>query len=156
MSITLNPIQLGKDKRLELIGWACEKFQKSVEARSSQIDGDYTRWMDNYAAKPKQLTRTMPFYKASNFVPQLIRMHTDILAARQIGLIFGTKPFWIPKTFSSKVDAQLMMALGEWMSKKCDNDINFFEPVELAIFLATKTGLAVLKKHLVRRYPYPS
>lgn len=148
MPIKLTEISIpreNKDARTNLVKWACNTFRKSVESRSQQIDSDYRRWVDNYAAKPAQAIRTIPFYKASNFVPQLIRMHTDILAARQIGLLFGTRPFWMPKTFNSNIQNDVLMAVGEWMHKLCQYDVNFYDPVDLSVFLATKTGLSVIK-----------
>jgi hypothetical protein len=133
------------DKLNQIFGWAKNKFWKSVESRSKEIDGDYRRWVDNYAAKPAQAIRTIPYYKASNFVPQLIRMHTDLLAANNVGLMFSTRPFWKPATFSNKPGANVLNALGEWMDTECKYNINFFDPVDLGIFLTVKTGLHVLK-----------
>lgn len=146
MPIKILPVPLtDKVRRDQLFLWAKNKFWKSVESRSKEIDGDYRRWIDNYAAKPAQAIRTVPYYKASNFVPQLIRMHTDLLAANNVGLLFSTRPFWRPQTFSTTPGIDVLNALGEWMSTECMYNINFFDPVDLGIFLAVKTGLHVIK-----------
>lgn len=133
------------EKLQALQNYCCDKFWKTVEARNNQVQGMYQRWLDNYAGKPLQATRTTPFYKASNFVPQLIRMHTDILSARMLGLIFGTKPLWKPRTIVQGLSMDVVNAVGGWMSDICMNEINFYEPIDVSMFLTTKCGTQVLK-----------
>lgn len=133
------------EKLTALQNYCVDKFWKTVEARNNQVQGMYQRWLDNYAGKPQQPIRTTPFYRASNFVPQLIRMHTDILSAREIGLIFGTKPLWRPKTFMNRTPSQVLMAIGEWMDDICLNGIEFYEPIDTTLYLTNKTGTQVIK-----------
>jgi hypothetical protein len=145
MPIKFVPVNGVPSEKLQALQNYCvDKFWATCVARNNQVQGMYQRWLDNYAGKPLQTTRTTPFYKASNFVPQLIRMHTDILSARMLGLIFGTKPFWRPRTFGT-IDNPVLMCLGEWMDYMCMNAINFYEPVDMTTFLTCKTGTQVLK-----------
>jgi hypothetical protein len=116
----------------------------------------YQRWLDNYAGKPLQSIRTTPFYKASNFVPQLIRMHTDILSSRILNFIFGTKPLWRPKTFISDLGEPMLLAVGEWMDNVCQNGINFYEPVDMMTFLTSKCGTTVMKSLWISEQRYVS
>jgi hypothetical protein len=138
---------LSDDALQKLQNYCVDKFWASVTARNNQIQGMYQRWLDNYAGRPLQTVRTTPFYKASNFVPQLIRMHTDILSARILGFIFGTKPLWRPRTLvtGSSISNETLLAIGEWMEGICMNGIEFYEPVDTAIFLTCKCGTQVLK-----------
>ena len=92
---------LSTDKTQEIQTYLVKAFTDAHTARGQQIDSDYGRWQDNYNAKPAQDVRSSPWVGASNFVPQLTRMHTDILSARILGIILGTKPFWRPSTFNS-------------------------------------------------------
>src|SRR5258708_3679868 len=99
MSVQLINLPTG-DKLKEMTEYLCDRFEFSVKARTNQIDAKYQRWLKNYAGEPLEKTRTTPFLKASNFMPQLIRMHTDILVARMYGLLMAAKPFWNPKVFN--------------------------------------------------------
>jgi hypothetical protein len=145
--INLIPVSgIPAEKLQALQNYCCDKFWASVTSRNNQVQGMYQRWLDNYAGKPLQTVRTTPFYKASNFVPQLIRMHTDILSARILGLIFGTKPLWRPRTFIGQTPAEVLNAIGEWMDNICLNGgIDFYEPIDTSIFLTCKTGTQVIK-----------
>jgi len=144
--INIVPLRNIPDAKLQALqNYCCDKFWASVAARNNQVQGMYQRWLDNYAGKPLQAIRTTPFYKASNFVPQLIRMHTDILSARMLGLIFGTKPFWKPRTFIGQLPADVLLATGEWMDDLCLNGIEFYEPIDTSVFLTVKTGVQILK-----------
>jgi hypothetical protein len=144
--LKLVPLRNVPASKLEALqNYCCDKFWASVYARNNQVQGMYQRWLDNYAGKPLQAIRTTPFYKASNFVPQLIRMHTDILSARILGLIFSTKPLWRPRTFVGDVPAEVTNVVGEWMSDLCMNGLNFYEPMDISMFLTTKCGTQVTK-----------
>src|SRR5258708_38400687 len=146
MPVNFVPLKGVSDQKLQALqNYCCDKFWASVQARNNQVQGMYQRWLDNYTGKPLQSIRTTPFYKASNFVPQLIRMHTDILSSRMLNFIFATKPLWRPKTFISGLGQDLMNAVGEWMDNICLNGINFYEPIDMMTFLTTKSGTQILK-----------
>lgn len=134
-----------KDKRKEIAGWLTSTFDHAVKGRQTQIDVKYKRWCDNYSAIPAQAVRTTPFYKASNFVPQLIRMHTDILAARITGILFGTKPFWMPKSVDERYPQDLLNGMSLFMQHASVNEINLFPALDMGVFMTCKTGLCVLK-----------
>lgn len=145
----LNPVEIRFEEnssvKKDLCALLHKRFWHSVKSRSAQVDGKYRRWTDNYNGKPFQQVRTTPFYKASNFVPQLIRMHTDILSARLVGLAFGVKPFWKPTTFMGEEPHEVIDALAQWMQTICFNDMDFYRPIDMTIFTTVKTGTTVLK-----------
>ena len=145
--LNMVPVTGVSDENLQKLQNFCvDKFWHTVTARNNQVQGMYQRWLDNYAGKPLQTVRTTPFYKASNFVPQLIRMHTDILSARILGFIFGTKPLWRPRTLlTGSLTNDNLLALGEWMEGICMNGIEFYEPIDTTIFLTCKCGTQVIK-----------
>jgi hypothetical protein len=143
--IKLVDLVLTPDQRKALAGRLTTAFENAVSARRNQIDAKYKRWNDNYLAKPAEKIRTTPFYKASNFVPQLIRMHTDILIARLLGIVVGTKPFWIPKTFIAGVPHQWMEQLGTWLEHKSQFELKLFEVIDETITRAVKSGTVINK-----------
>lgn len=137
---------LGPDKLKEMSAYLLEKFRFSVTARTNQVDGHYKRWMDNYSAKPAEQVRTTPWYRASNFVPQLIRMHVDILTARMVGIIFGTKPFWKPTSVLDAVPQQVLQVLGSWLEFETSGQrMNFYPAIRSGVHRGFKTGTNVFK-----------
>jgi hypothetical protein len=137
-------LSISKDRKSTLCGRLKEIFQTCFTARITQIDSKYTRWMDNYSAKPLEAIRTTPFYRASNFVPQLIRMHTDILSARIFGLILSTKPMWNPMTLG-KIPHEMKEGLSRWMQYKSLYDLRLPEIFDTGVYRAFKTGSCILK-----------
>ena len=89
-------LPISDEMKDEIVRFLYDKFYYATEARRTQVDSKWQRWMNNYAGKPKEATRSTPWPNASNFVPQLIRMHTDISHARIFNVMMGTKPFWKP------------------------------------------------------------
>jgi len=137
-------LQLGPDRKAELVGYLTREFNACVQARANQVGGKYTRWMDNYSGKPLEAIRTTPFYRASNFVPQLIRMHTDILSARVYGLILATRPMWNINTLMDAQHDDLDQMKG-WMDSTSRYDLRLPEVLDTAIFRSFKAGQCMLK-----------
>src|SRR5208282_1970725 len=116
--------------------------------RQTQIEGNYARWCKNYEAVPKEKTRTTPFPGAANFIPRLIGIHTDILSARIIGLLFGTKPFWRPKTLirgNPQLQEDDLLTLSDWMEYVTFYGMNWYEAIDTTIAMVCKTGTVVHK-----------
>jgi hypothetical protein len=139
---------LPKDKLNELSEYLSRTFSLSVSSRSQQIEGKLRQWLDNYDAKPQQAVRSSPFPNASNFMPQLIRMHTDILTARVIGILFGTRPFWRPTTFleGGSIGSAQLQSLGAWMQHICFHRINMYPTIDTIVHEGFKLGTVVCKK----------
>ena len=148
MSYSPINLQLDKDAKTKLLNYLNEKLKASQVGRMTQVESDYARWCKNYEAVPKEKTRTTPFPGAANFIPRLIGMHTDILAARITGLLFGTKPFWRPKTLiegNPGLATDDLMNLGSWMEYITFYGMNWFESIDLTIQMVCKTGTVVHK-----------
>lgn len=137
---------LAADKLLEVANYLLDRFRKAVESRNTQVDDKYRRWLDNYAAKPYEEVRTTPWYRASNFVPQLIRMHVDILTARMMGILFGTKPFWKPITpLQGFLSRKHMEALSLWMEYETFYRMDFFSKLYSGVNRTFKNGTNIFK-----------
>ena len=146
MALTIvNVTSISPDRKAEIVGYLKEKFEATVKARSTQIDQNYQRWIDNYAAKPLEQVRTTPFYRASNFVPRLIGTLTDILSARLTGIIWAPKPFWKPRTLLGQLPHEYLEELTNWMEYKTNFELELFNVLDLGIFRVCKTGTLVLK-----------
>jgi len=138
-------LTLSDDKIVDIIAYLSDKLQQTVKARSTQIDENYRRWQDNYSAKPKEKVRTTPWLGASNFIPQLIRMHTDILAARIYSFLVAPKPFWRPATLLGQSPTQYLEALGMWLDYECFHKMHMHKLLYQLIFRTVKFGTVVLK-----------
>lgn len=141
IEVTDLPEQTKKD----IVAYLVRSFKSTVAARSEQIDSRYKQWLDNYNAIPKQKTRSTPFPNASNFIPQLVRMHVDILSARLLGILYGTRPFWRPTTFLSGVPQDEMNALAQWMQHITFNRIQMFPVIDELITSTFKCGTDLVK-----------
>ena len=144
MPLQLVQFDLGVDKKKELQGYLRTIFSNTVKARSNQVDDKFRRWMDNYAAKPYEEVRTTPFYRAANFVPQLIRMHTDILHARLYGIVLGTRPFWKPRMVPEGPH-EWLDGLAEWMELITFGEMKFHVALDSVLHRAFKQGVCVAK-----------
>jgi hypothetical protein len=102
--------------------------------------------MANYDGKPKEEVRSTPFYNASNFVPQLIRMHADILTARIVGMVFGTSPFWKPDALLSDIPHEQLEVITDALQWASFHDIPRFQKTMISIIKrALKHGSPVVK-----------
>jgi len=142
---TIPVLGLTPEKKQEIQRYLVKMFRDVHTARTQQIDSDYARWLDNYNAKPAQETRSTPWVGASNFVPQLTRMHTDILAARILGVMLGTRPFWRPSTFNAEWKSRQMSALAEYMEMKSQYELNLMPKMDETILETCKTGTVTMK-----------
>lgn len=150
MPVTLLNLPLNMDKKKEVVGYLTKMFDASVLARMNQVDGKQTRWMKNYAGEPAQKTRTTPFLKASNFMPQLIRMHTDILVARMYGLLMAAKPFWNPKVMDDEFPWEMLGQMRNFMEYKSRFECRLPEVMDSALRRVCKTGLVTIKGPMVQ------
>lgn len=140
------PATFPPEKRKEIARYLHEKFDSVVKARSQQVDDKMMRWDKNYDAVPYQTTRTTPFYRASNFVPNLIMMHCDITTARILGILFGTKPFWKPTHHPMlPMKHEQVEALQGWMNFKCTQEIDFFHSIDTIVSQMVRTGTQTAK-----------
>ncbi len=138
-------LRLTKDQKTDLVGYLYNKFEQSVKARTNQIEDKYRRWVDNYAGKPKEAIRITPYYNASNFVPHLIRMHCDILAARMICHMFAPKPFWRSKVLLGNIDHTYTDAVNAWMEYESFYNMGLYQILDRIMVRTIKLGTQILK-----------
>jgi len=138
-------LPLTNDRIAELVGYLRKIFDASVTARRNQVDAKQTRWMRNYAGEPMEKTRTTPFLKASNFMPQLIRMHSDILVARLYGLLMAAKPFWNPKVMDDNFPHEMLGSMRNFMEYISRFPCRMPEILDSSLRRVVKTGTVTLK-----------
>jgi hypothetical protein len=144
--LPIKPLDLPPDKMTELAKMLIEKFALCKRARQSQIDDKYNNWQRNYDALPAQETRTVPYYRASNFMPHLIRMHSDILAARIIGFMISTKPFWrVRSILRDAIDHNVLENLSLGMNYLWDTDLYGAEVTDHIVNQTLQTGTLTCK-----------
>lgn len=110
---------LSDDRRDELKSYLRERWLQATRARTEQVDGDYDMWTKAYYGVPLEEIRTVPFYKASNFVVKIIRIYLDTFVARTLNIIYATRPVYVadglPREFKDSWEYYLNhKALYEW------------------------------------------
>ncbi len=144
--VNLIGIETIGDARLnEIAGYLHRALEQTIKARKAQVDDKYRKWMDNYQGKPMEAIRTTPFYRASNFVPQLIRMHTDIMSARLIGIIFGVRPFWKPRSLLGNLEWKTLTDVSHWMDSISFGELDLPNVLDTVMFRVIKHGTVVVK-----------
>lgn len=139
-------VPLSTDQKTDLVKMLQEKFLLVQKARMNQLDDKAKKWEKNYAGIPTQEVRSTPFYRASNFMPQLIRMHSDILTARVLGIIMSTRPFWVPKTLMDNVIPHEMVdSLGAWMNFVSTGELCLPVTIDSIMRRAFRQGTVVMK-----------
>lgn len=142
----LKRLELPPDKMSDLANMLLEKFVLVQRARQSQIDDKYANWLRNYDGTPAQQTRTVPYYRAANFVPHLVRMHSDILGARILGFMYGSKPFWRVKSILlDQIDHRILENLSDGMNFIWESDLYGYEVTDHIVNQALQTGTLTLK-----------
>ena len=144
--LNVQDLPLGHEQLTDLAGYLQEKFKMVVRARQTQIDDKSANWQRNYDAIPAQAIRTVPYYRASNFMPQLIRMHTDILGSRILGIMFGTHPFWMVKSLmGADLKIEQLQLLSQGMNYLWENELHGFEVTDQIVNQSLQTGTLVEK-----------
>jgi hypothetical protein len=95
MPLTLVRPDISEDKRQELKDYLRTQWLRARSGRQQQVDGDYGKWSKAYEGTPLEEVRTVPFYKASNFVVKLIRVYVDTFTARTLNVCFATQPLYV-------------------------------------------------------------
>lgn len=121
---------LSEDKRSGLQEYLFTQWGRAKEGRTSQVDDQYKKWSDAYTGTPAEEVRTVPFYKASNFVVKLIRIYLDTFVARTLNIMFATKPLYIVDGLDKKYkdDFELYLnrkALYDWQHYRVGRDLCF-------------------------------
>lgn len=146
MPLLIKPLELPPSGLDALARYLSEKFRMVLQARSTQIDDKAVNWGRNYDAVPAQAVRTTPFYRASNFMPHLIRMHTDILGARTLGILFGTNPFWRVKSLlDNMVPHKILDDLSSGLNYQWETELEGFETTDQIVNQSLQTGTLNLK-----------
>jgi len=145
-ALLIKPLELPPAALDVLARYLAEKFQMVVRARQTQLDDKALNWAKNYDAIPDQVVRTTPFYRASNFMPHLIRMHTDILGARTLGILFGTNPFWrVRSLLDNSVPHKVLDDLSTGLNYLWDTELEGFETTDQIVNQSLQTGTLNLK-----------
>lgn len=137
-------LPLSTDRKRELAGYLNHMFAEVVKARINQVESKYRKWLNNYEGTPAEKTRSTPFLNASNFMPQLSRMHSDILGARVLGIIFGTRPLFYPRTYLP-APHQWMEDLRMWLEQVVQRRMAFRRGFDSGVMRTVKTGVTTFK-----------
>lgn len=133
--------QINDDKREELRRYLLEQWNRALRARQEQVEGDYTKWSRAYSGVPVEEVRTVPFYKASNFVVKLIRIFLDTFMGRTLNVMFATKPLYVVGGLPSDIKD----AWEFYLNAKALNEWNHYWVARDMLTRGNKNGTCVVK-----------
>lgn len=128
-----------KWSKMEL--YLLDHYERAKTARQEQVDDKYERWEQNYFGVPAEKTRTVPWYKASNFVVKVIRIFIDTFVARTLNIIFATHPLYATEGFPSEVKEALEL----YLNRKALNEWEHYRLASGMIMRGNKNGTSVCK-----------
>lgn len=129
------------DKWKELERYLLDHWERATAARQEQVDGDYDRWTKNYYGIPRDKTRTIPWYNASNFVVPLIRIFLDTFVARTLNVIFATRPIAVAEGYPREERE----ALEAYINRKALYEWQCYKWVRALLTRGNKNGTLIIK-----------
>lgn len=143
-------LQLGDDKRRELGLYLGEQWRRAKSGRQEQVDSKYQQWQKAYSGVPLEEIRTVPFYKASNFVVKLIRMYLDTFMGRTLNIIFATKPLYVCDGLPQEVKDAYEL----YLNRKACYDWGHYNLCKQLITQGNKNGTVVIKTPWTERFTW--
>jgi hypothetical protein len=119
-----------------------DHYERAQQARTEQVDGKYERWENNFYGIPAEKIRTVPWYKASNFVVKVIRIFIDTFCARTLNIIFATRPLYTVDGFPAEVKEGLEL----YLNRKALNEWHHYELASAMLERGNKNGTSVCKQ----------
>jgi hypothetical protein len=143
MKMTIvRPGSMLSDERREELGKYCfQQFVRAKRARADQVDGQFEGWSKAYSGIPLEETRSVPFYKASNFVVKLIRIFHDTFMARTLNIIFATRPLYV----TAGLPRDVKEAWQDYLNHKAMYEWNHYWLARDLIVCGNKNGTAIPK-----------
>lgn len=132
---------LHEDQRSKLEFYLLHQWERAERSRVEQIDSKYVDWGKNYNGTPAETTRTVPWYKSSNFVVKVIRMFVETFAARTLNIVFATNPLITVKNFPREVSEGLQY----YLDHKARSDWQYYQLFNRMLYRGAKNGTVVTK-----------
>jgi len=140
------PIRLTTEKETELKRALREYLDKSERGTKQLYDTDIPRFRRIYNGEPFEKVKNFPWHRASNFVVQLVAIHTDTLVARILSLIFKTDPLFTFKVFGDlPEDAKRDLEAFMQHAAMDESELDFYNCSQDWIFDVIKLGSSVMK-----------
>lgn len=148
--LTLVRPPLSEEKRDELEAYLLEQWSRAVSARQTQVDDKYSAWSKNFYGVPAEETRTVPWYKSSNFVVKIVRLFVEAFVARTLNLVFATNPLMTVGGYP----IEQKDALEFYLDRKCRGEWKFYELFNRMLVRGAKNGTVVVKVNQVEDTTY--
>ena len=140
------PIRLTPDKETELKRALADYIDKSERGTKTLYETDIPRFRRIYNGEPFEKIKSFPWHRASNFVVQLVAIHTDTLVARILSLIFKTDPLFTFKVFGD-LPQDAKKDLEDFMQHAAldEAELDFYNVSQDWMFDVVKLGSSVMK-----------
>lgn len=140
---TIQPKGVSEEKLRELKEYLSVQWQRARDGRTTQVDDQYRKWSQAYEGVPLEKERSVPFYKASNFVVKLIRIYVDTFVARTLNVIHATQPLFV---VDGLPDQTWKDPFELYINRKTQYDWDYYQHTRDLCFRGAKNGTVVFKQ----------
>jgi hypothetical protein len=141
MALKIIRPKLSAEKLEEIQSYVLEQWRRAEEARMGQVGTNFPEWENAYRGIPREKIRTIPWYKSSNVVVQLIRLFVDTFVARTQGIIMSTRPLYSVDQYPR----EQRDAVELYLHKKAVNHWKHLQLLGQLLPRGTKQGTAIVK-----------
>src|SRR5262245_2428852 len=137
---------LSSERELELKRYVREKLDLAIRGTSTLFTEHVPRWRKIYNGDPLEQVKSFPWHRASNFVVQLVGIHTDTLVARILSLVFKTDPLFTFKAFG-ELPEHVKKDLEDFMAHVSfdETELGMYQCAQDWLFDIVKLGSSICK-----------
>lgn len=132
---------LNQDMHDRIEHYLLYQFDRAKRARETQVDSKYVDWSKNYYGVPAETTRTVPWYKSSNFVVKVVRLFVETFTARTLNIVFATNPLITVKNYPREISEGVQY----YLHHKALNDWQYYQLFQRMLMRGAKNGTVVTK-----------
>lgn len=137
---------ISEERERELKYYVRTNLDRAIRGTQTLYTEHIPRWRKIYNGEPHEQVKSFPWHRASNFVVQLVGIHTDTLVARILSLIFKTDPLFTFTAFG-ELPEFVKKDLEDFMKHASidDTELALYNVVKDWLFDIVKLGSSVVK-----------
>lgn len=137
---------LSMERERELKHYVRTNLDRAIRGTQQLFTEHVPRWRKIYNGEPFEQVKSFPWHRASNFVVQLVGIHTDTLVARILSLIFKTDPLFTFTAFGN-LPEHVKKDLEDFMKHASmdEEELALYNTIKDWLFDIVKLGSSVAK-----------
>ena len=137
---------ISEERERELKHYVRTNLDRAIRGTQMLFTEHVPRWRKIYNGEPFEQVKSFPWHRASNFVVQLVGIHTDTLVARILSLIFKTDPLFTFTAFG-ELPEHVKKDLEDFMKHVSldETELALYNVIKDWLFDIVKLGSSVVK-----------